>query len=58
MSPKELLYIEDTLGHEQQIKCLCQESAAKLQDPELKNLVTSIAQGHTEAFKRFYSLLA
>lgn len=57
MSPKELLYIEDALGHEQQIKCLCTDSANKVQDPELKNLITTIAQRHTQCFNRFYGLL-
>ena len=57
MSPKELLYIEDALGHEQQIKYLCTESANQVQDPELKNLISSITSRHTECFNRFYSLL-
>jgi len=57
MSPKELLYIEDALGHYQQIKCLCTDSANKLQDPELKNLVSSISARHAEGFNRFYGLL-
>lgn len=57
MSPKELLYIEDALGHEQQIKALCTESANQVQDPELKNLISSITQRHTQSFNRFYGLL-
>ncbi|MBQ8408186.1 MAG: hypothetical protein IJY39_04920 [Clostridia bacterium] len=57
MSPKELLYIEDALGHEQQIKCLCTDAANQVQDPELKNLISSITQRHTEGFNRFYGLL-
>ena len=57
MSPKELLYIEDSLGHFQQIKCLCTESAASVTDPELKNLISSIAQKQGASFNRFYGLL-
>ena len=57
MSPKELLYIEDALGHEQQIKCLCTDSASSVSDPELKNLISTIAQKHSQCFSRFYSLL-
>jgi hypothetical protein len=57
MSPKELLYIEDALGHYQQIKCLCADSSNKLTDPELKNLVSSVAARQTEGFNRFYGLL-
>ena len=57
MSPKELLYIEDALGHEMQIKSLCTESASSVTDPELKNLISSVAQKHSESFSRFYALL-
>ena len=57
MSPKELLYIEDSLGHTQQIKCLCAESANTVSDPELKNLISSIAQKQNANFSRFYGLL-
>ncbi len=57
MSPKELLYIEDTLGHEQQIKACCTTSAETVSDPELKNLITTVSQRHNQCFSRFYSLL-
>ncbi len=57
MSPKELLYIEDALGHEQQIKTLCTDSASSVTDPDLKNIISSVAQKHAECFNRFYGLL-
>ena len=57
MSPKELLYIEDTLGHETQIKAACTDFSSKLEDADLKNFVTQIAQKHGECFNRFYGLL-
>ena len=57
MSPKELLYIEDALGHEKQIKLTCQDSAAKLEDKDLSSFVTAIAQKHTECFNKFYGLV-
>ena len=38
MSPKELNYIEDALGHEQFLKTQCQEAAQNLQDPQLNNM--------------------
>ncbi len=57
MSPKELLYIEDTLGHEKQIKSTCQESANVLEDKELSNCVSDIAQKHVECFNKFYKLI-
>ena len=36
MTSKELLYIEDALGHEQFMETKCQETASKIQDAELK----------------------
>ena len=57
MSPKELLYIEDTLGHEKQMKQLCQNLAGQIQDGELKSLVSSLACKHDDSYNRFYSLL-
>ena len=57
MSPKELLYIEDALGHEKQIKSLCQTGEEQLFDPELRNLMSEMAQRHNECFSQFYQLL-
>lgn len=57
MSPKELLYIEDALGHEKQIKCTCQDSAAKLMDKELADFATTLATKHTECFNKFLGLV-
>lgn len=57
MSPKELLYIEDTLGHEKQIKTTCLDSSQNLTDSELASFVSSIGQKHTECFNKFYGLL-
>lgn len=57
MSPKELLYIDDALGHATQMKAACTDFASKLQDPELKNFVTSIAQNKSQCISRFYGLL-
>ena len=57
MSPKELLYIEDALGHEKQIKCTCRDSAASLEDKELAGFVSSLATKHTECFNKFLGLV-
>ena len=57
MSPKELLYIEDALGHEKQIKATCQDSANQLEDKALANFVQSVAARHTECFNKFYGLV-
>ncbi len=57
MSPKELLYIEDALGHEEQLKTSCQDFASQLQDPELKSFVQGLCGRHQECFNRIYGLL-
>ncbi len=57
MSPKELLYIEDTLSHEKQIKDLCTNAQNQLQDAELKNFVQSISTKLSTNFNRIYGLL-
>ena len=57
MSPKDLLYIEDALGHEQFLKTQCQDTANNLQDGELKNYVSQLVMKHDELFKQFYNLV-
>lgn len=57
MSPKELLYIEDALGHEKQIKATCTQSAQIIQDTSLKNLVEDIGNRHANSFADLYKLL-
>lgn len=57
MSPKELLYIEDALGHEKQIKATCTQCAEIIQDAQLKKLVTDIGGRHANSFSDIYMLL-
>ena len=57
MTDKELLYIEDALGHEQYFQQKCTETAQSLSDPALKTCVENLADRHTQIFNRFYSLL-
>lgn len=57
MSPKELNYIEDALGHEKFLKTQCQEAAQNLQDPELKSCVQELQQKHQQLFDSFYNLV-
>ena len=46
MSPKELLYIEDALGHEKQMKDLFTGFSGQIQDAELKNFVQDLCTKH------------
>ena len=57
MSPKELLYIEDALGHEKFFLTACQETAAQLQDADLKACVNQMAEKHRMIYGNLYGLL-
>lgn len=57
MTTKELLYIEDALGHEKYFQTQCKQAAAQLQDAELKTCVEQLAQKHSQIFQNFYGLL-
>ena len=57
MSPKELLYIEDALGHAKIMHTKCQETAQQVQDAELKNCVQQMATKHQDLFNQFYQLV-
>lgn len=56
MSPKELNYIDDALGHEKFLKTQCQDAIKNLQDAELKSCVQQIYDKHQQIFDTFYKL--
>ena len=57
MSPKELSYIEDALGHESFSKTQFQQAIQNLQDGELKQCVTRLYEMHVQLFDRFFKLV-
>ena len=57
MSPKELLYIEDALGHEEFLESQCRQAAQALQNPELKAYVDQLAGQHKQLFQKLYQLV-
>lgn len=57
MTSKELLYVEDALGHETYFQTQCRETANQLQDADLKACVEQMAQKHQQIFQSFYGLL-
>ncbi|MCI8619276.1 MAG: hypothetical protein HFG44_04300 [Oscillospiraceae bacterium] len=57
MTTKELLYVEDALGHAKYFQTKCQETASQIQDAELKSYVTKLAEKHQQIFQNFYGLL-
>lgn len=57
MSPKELLYIEDALGHEEFCITQCKDAASSLQDPKLQQCAQEMMQKHQQIFNSLYSLV-
>ena len=57
MSPKELLYIEDALGHEKFLIAQCQQAAGILQDSALRSCVQRMQQEHEEIYSQLYQLI-
>lgn len=57
MTTKELLYIEDALGHEQYFQTQCRETAKQLQDAELRSYVQQVGREHQEIFQKLFELL-
>lgn len=57
MTNKELLYIEDALGHEEFLKANSCQASQNLQDPELSNYMKQLEKTHTEIYNRFFKLL-
>ena len=57
MSPKELKYIEDALGHEKFLKTQCQDASCNMQDEELKQYAQQLTEKHQQLFHDFYNLV-
>jgi len=57
MSPKELLYIEDALGHTQFLMTQCQTAANQLSDPALRQQVQQLVNSNQKLFTQFYNLI-
>lgn len=57
MTEKELLYVEDALGHEQHFQTQCETTANELQDSDLRRFSQELHQKHSTIFKSFYDLL-
>ena len=57
MTDKELLYVQDALGHEQYFQTNCRETASKLCDGELKSFASQLEQQHKNVFENLYNLL-
>lgn len=57
MTPKELMYVEDALGHVQFMMSQCKQASQQLQDENLRQQVQQIADKNRQIFQQFYSLI-
>lgn len=57
MTNKELLYVEDALGHENYMKTCSKKTAAQLVDPTLATYMSELEKKHTELYNKFLNLL-
>ena len=57
MTSKELLYVEDALGHAKYFQTKCRETSAQIKDAELKNYVEQLGEKHRQIYGSFYGLL-
>lgn len=57
MTNKELLYIQDALGHEKFLKCESKQAAGNIVDAQLSTYIGSLEKKHNEIFSKFLGLL-
>ena len=57
MTPKELLYIQDALSHEQHMQQKCCTYASQLKDRHLKAFVEQLSKKHQQHYDRLLQLL-
>ncbi|MEG0178095.1 MAG: hypothetical protein RR573_01135 [Oscillospiraceae bacterium] len=57
MTSKELLYVEDSLGHEKFMMQQCKAASEALTDKELCSYVKKLGTKHSKIFDRFYGLV-
>ena len=57
MTGKELLYVEDALGHEQFLKTCACNTSNQLQDQQLKTYMKELENKHKALFNQFLNLL-
>lgn len=57
MTPKELLYIEDALGHTKFLMTQCSLAANQLTDPQLKRQAQQLINENQKLFTNFLNLV-
>lgn len=57
MTGKELMYVEDALGHEKFMKCVTNKYTAKVSDTGLSSFLSDAVEKHTALYNKFLNLL-
>ena len=57
MTPKEILYVEDALGHAQFLTQQTQNAASMLTDATLRQQAQQLVERNRQIFRQFYSLV-
>ena len=57
MTQKELLYVEDAVGHETNIISICKSTMENLQDENLKNFLEQEINNHKSMKDKLISML-
>ena len=57
MTPKEILYVEDALGHAQFLTQQTQNAAGMLRDSTLRHQAEQLVNKNRQIFQQFYSLV-
>ncbi len=57
MTSKELLYVEDALGHETFMKSCSQKASTQIQDATLSTYMKELEEKHNELCSKFLNLL-
>ena len=57
MTSKELLYVQDALGHEKFLKCESKHVAGNIANEELATYIGSLEEEHNKIFEKFLGVL-
>ena len=57
MTSKELMYVEDALGHEKFMKTCSLQTSKQIQDPVLAEYISELERKHNETYNKFLNLL-
>lgn len=57
MTSKELLYVEDALGHEKFMKSCSKKTSNQIKDVTLSNYIAELEKTHGELYNKFLNLL-